>query len=108
MLVSAHRQKEDFFKKRRNVPFELQKGMSMIIITVKHKFRISLLELVVSTISFISSKKRNHFLSHYFRRVVILGETESIKLLTPVKFYRYFGRVATSGSRYFGNFTVFR
>ena len=53
----------------------------MIIITVKHKSRISLLKLVVPTISFISSKKRNHFLSRYFRRVVILGETESIKLL---------------------------
>ena len=27
--------------------------------------------------------------------------------LTPVKFDRYFQRVATFGSRYFGNFTVF-
>ena len=72
--VGIHRQKEDFLKKGCNVPFELHKGMSMIIITVKHKSRISLLKLVVPTISFISSKKRNHFLSRYFRRVVILGD----------------------------------
>ena len=37
--------------------------MSKIIITVKNKFRMSLVKLVVSIISFISSKKENYFLS---------------------------------------------
>lgn len=45
-------------KKRGNVPFELHKRMSKIIITVKKKSRIRLVKLVITTtISVISSKK---------------------------------------------------
>ena len=34
-VVGIHKRKEDFEKKRCNVPFELRKGISKIIITVK-------------------------------------------------------------------------
>ena len=33
--VGIHRRKEDFLPKKSNLPFELNKGMSKIIVTVK-------------------------------------------------------------------------
>ena len=56
--MGIHRRKEAFLpKKRCNLPFELNKGMSKIAITVKNISRISLVNLVVTIISVISSKK---------------------------------------------------
>ena len=71
-------ERKTFKRKKCNVPLELHKGMSKIIITVKNKSRMSLVKLVVSIISFISSKKENYFSSsllsgcRYFRGSLIL------------------------------------
>ena len=63
----------------------------MIIITVRNQSRMSLVKLVVSIISFISSKKENYFLGpllsggRYFRWSLILVFANICEIV-----YRYF------------------
>ena len=67
--------------------------MSKIIISIKNKSQISLVKFDVTVIFAISSKKGNHFWSHYSWRVVIFGgllllafvnTCESLSLLSRV------------------------
>ena len=81
----------------------VRKGISKINITVQNKPRISLIKLFLSIFSF-SSKKENNFWGPYFRTAVIFYFWP---LLTPVKFYRFFGGSLLWGDRCFQNFTVF-
>ena len=70
--------------------------MSKIIMTIKNKPRINLVKLVVTIISVIFSKKTT-FKVATFRGSLFSECCYFWHLLTPVKFYHYFRRVATFG-----------